>query len=84
MRLDDLEMGNYGDLSATFGVVSGQAIPTLYHVTVGNGVEEFQLTIPHQQTLNAGAGSHRHRPDRCLLRGLGGGSRHRAAVRGQR
>ena len=54
MRLDSLDMGVYANIEAVFGVVSGSPQPTLYHMTVGNGVDEFQLTVPHQQTLYSG------------------------------
>ncbi|MBA3893968.1 MAG: hypothetical protein H0X69_09775 [Gemmatimonadales bacterium] len=57
MTLDSLEMGNYGGIGSVFGLVSGQLIPTLYHVTLGNGVETFRATISHQQDLYAGGGA---------------------------
>jgi hypothetical protein len=57
MRLDSLDMGRYSGIEAVFGVVSTAPVPTLYHVTLGNGVETFQATIPHTQTLYSGGGA---------------------------
>ena len=57
MRLDSMQMGVYSGIGAVFGAVSGQAIPTLYYMTFGNGVDEFQASIPHQQSLYSGGGA---------------------------
>jgi hypothetical protein len=57
MRLDRIEMGIYFDIEAVFGAVSGSPVPTLYHLTVGNGVDEFQITVPHEQHLYSGGGA---------------------------
>ncbi|HWB43271.1 MAG TPA: hypothetical protein VG500_18555, partial [Gemmatimonadales bacterium] len=57
MRLDDIEMGVYGNIGSIFGVVSGATIPALYHLTVGNGSEEFEVTVPHNPVQFAGGGA---------------------------
>lgn len=57
MRLDSMQMGVYAAIEAVFGVVSGSPQPTLYYMTVGNGVETFQVTVAHQQSLYSGGGA---------------------------
>ncbi len=57
LRLNDIEMGRYSGINALFGVVTTVDVPTIYHVTVGNGVEEFDLTIPHLQAQFSGGGA---------------------------
>jgi hypothetical protein len=57
MRLDSMDMGKYSGIEAVFGVVDPAPVPTLYHVTLGNGVDEFRATIAHQQTQFSGGGA---------------------------
>ena len=57
LRLDDIELGVYGNIGAVFGGVSGISAPAIYHVTVGNGVEEFEVAIPHTQVQFGGGGA---------------------------
>ncbi len=57
LRLDDIELGVYGNIGAVFGGVSGISAPAIYHVTVGNGVEEFEIAIPHNQVQFGGGGA---------------------------
>ena len=57
LRLDDIELGVYGNIGAVFGAVSGISAPAIYHVTVGNGLEEFEIAIPHNQVQFGGGGA---------------------------
>ena len=58
MRLDSLTMGVYGNLGAVFGVVSAQGgVPATHYLTVANGVDSFQVSVPHIQNLFAGGGA---------------------------
>jgi len=57
MRLDSMHMGSYTGIGAVFGAVTGQDVPTQYYLSVANGVDSFQVTIPHLQALYAGGGA---------------------------
>jgi hypothetical protein len=57
MRLDTLNMGIFGNIGAVFGAVSGATVPTLYYMTVANGVDSFKITVPLNQVQYAGGGA---------------------------
>jgi hypothetical protein len=57
MRLNSLTMGQYDGATAGFGVASGTTIPAVYNLTLGNGVDTFNVTVPFTPTLTAGGGS---------------------------
>jgi hypothetical protein len=57
MRLNSLTMGQYDGAAANFGVASGTSVPAVYNLTLGNGVDTFNVTVPFTPTLTAGGGA---------------------------